>query len=42
MEKVTFRKGLYFYIVTSGKKSWYWSIETGEFDGTSWDVESLI
>ena len=29
-----------FYMVTIGNKTWYWSKETGEFDGTSSENEA--
>ena len=32
----------FYYIVTVGKKSWYWIRETGKFDGTSWDLEDTV
>jgi len=25
--------------VTAGHKTWYWNRETGEFDGTSFDIK---
>jgi hypothetical protein len=34
--KVRFDVTPYYYRVTSGKRIWYWSRDTGEFDGTSW------
>lgn len=36
--KVRFEVTPYYYKVTSGKKTWYWNKDTGEFDGTSWKV----
>ena len=29
----------FYYIITIGKKSWYWIKETGKFDGMSWDID---
>ena len=28
----------YYYKVTVGKKTWYWNIDTGEFDGESFNI----
>ena len=36
--KIKFEATPYYYTVTSGKKTWYWKLETGEFDGISWEV----
>jgi hypothetical protein len=38
--KVKFDVTPYYYKVTSGRKTWYWKRDTGEFDGTSWDYEN--
>ena len=38
--KIKFEEGLYFYKVTVGRKTWYWSKETGKFDGTSFPVKA--
>ena len=37
-EKVEFEVSPYYYMVKSGKRIWYWIKETGEFDGTSFNV----
>lgn len=36
--KVKFEITPYYYKVTSGNKTWYWKLEDGAFDGTSWDI----
>ncbi len=36
--KVKFEETPYYYKVTVGKKTWYWNKDTGEFDGTSFDM----
>ena len=28
----------FYYPLTVGKKTWYWVKKTGEFDGTSWEI----
>jgi len=37
-EKVKFKVSPYYYMVKSGKKTWYWDRKTGRFDGTDWEV----
>ena len=37
-EKVRFDITPFYYKVTSGKRAWYWNRDTGDFDGTSWEV----
>lgn len=37
--KIEVKETPYYIIVTVGKKSWYWDKDTGEFDGTSIDLE---
>ena len=37
--KVKFATSPFYYMVTSGKETWYWVKETGKFDGTSWCVD---
>ncbi len=36
--KVIFEETPYYYKVTVGNKTWYWNKDTGEFDGTSFDM----
>lgn len=37
--KVKFEVSPFYYMVKSGRKTWYWVKDTGEFDGTSWDMD---
>ena len=36
--EVKFEETPYYYKVRVGNKTWYWNIDTGEFDGTSFRV----
>ena len=36
--KIKLEETPYYFTVTVGGKVWYWNRETGEFDGTSWQV----
>ncbi|KKL84395.1 hypothetical protein LCGC14_1965160 [marine sediment metagenome] len=36
--KVRFEITPYYYKVISGQGTWYWNKDTGEFDGTSYQV----
>lgn len=36
--KIKFEITPYYYKVTSGKRTWYWNKDTGEFDGTSFSL----
>lgn len=35
---IKFEETPYYFKVTVGRKTWYWNKDTGEFDGTSWDM----
>jgi hypothetical protein len=37
--EIKFEEGLYFYMVTVGDKTWYWSKETSKFDGVSFPLK---
>ena len=37
-EKVKFEETPYYFKLTIGRKTWYWNKDTGEFDGTSFDM----
>jgi hypothetical protein len=36
--EIKFEEDSFYYTVTVGKKTWYWKKDTGEFDGTSWEM----
>jgi hypothetical protein len=31
----------YYFMVTIGRKTWYWNIDTGAFDGTGFLLEGI-
>ncbi len=36
--EIKFEVSPFYFTVTNKHKTWYWNKETGEFDGTSWDM----
>ena len=36
--KIEFKETPHYYKITAGSKTWYWNGDTGEFDGTSYQV----
>lgn len=36
--ELRFEETPYYFKLTVGGKTWYWNKDTGEFDGTSFDV----
>ncbi len=37
-EKLEFSESPYYFTITTGKMTWYWIQETGEYDGTSHQI----